>query len=138
MRYLYTIIFTLVGVSVSAEILVPVRTIRAKELITVSDLIRKQVNLDGAISDITKIVGQEARIALYPGRPIRRGDVGPPAIVDRNDVVVLVFSKRGLQIIAEGRSLGRGSAGEMIRIMNIASRKTISGRIKPDGSVEVQ
>ncbi len=138
MRWFYTIIFTCVGFSAAAEMLVPVRTIRAKEIIGANDVIWKPANLDGAISDITEIVGKEARIALYPGRPIHRGDIGPPAIVDRNDVVVLIFSQGSLRIMAEGRSLGRGSAGEMIRVMNIASRTTISGRIRSDGSIEVQ
>jgi flagellar basal body P-ring formation protein FlgA len=138
MRWFCMIFFTCFGFSVAAEILVPVRTIRAKEIIGENDVIWKSANLDGAISDIGEIVGQEARISLYPGRPIRRGDIGPPAIVDRNDVVVLVFSKGGLRIMAEGRSLGRGSVGEMIRVMNITSRTTISGRILSDGSIEVQ
>ncbi|MBV1927129.1 MAG: flagellar basal body P-ring formation protein FlgA [Rhodobacteraceae bacterium] len=138
MRWFYVIVFCSLGFSAAAEILVPVRTIRAKEIIGAKDVIRKPANLDGVISDLTEIVGQEARIALYPGRPIRRGDIGPPAIVDRNDFVVLVFSRGRLQIKADGRSLGRGSAGEIIRVMNIASRTTISGRIQSDGSIEVQ
>lgn len=138
MRWFYVIVLAFIGTNLCAEILVPVRTIRAKEIIGANDVIWKSVTLDGAIADLTEVVGQEARIALYPGRPIRRGDVGPPAIIDRNDVVVLVFSRGGLRIMAEGRSLGRGAAGELIRVMNVASRTTISGRIQSDGSVEVK
>ncbi|MFT5005580.1 MAG: flagella basal body P-ring formation protein FlgA [Paracoccaceae bacterium] len=138
MRWFYTVVFVWFGFTAAAEILVPVRTIRAKEVISPGDVMLKPVDLEGAISDLAEIVGKEARISLYPGRPIRRGDVGPPAIINRNDVVTLVFNKGGLQIIAVGRSLGRGSAGEMIRVMNTASRTTISGRIQSDGSIEVQ
>ena len=118
MRCFYVFLFAFIGTSLCAEILVPVRTIRAKEIISADDVIWKSVILDGAIADLTDVVGQEARVALYPGRPIRRGDVGPPAIIDRNDVVVLVFAKGGLRIMAEGRSLGRGAAGDLIRVMN--------------------
>jgi flagellar basal body P-ring formation protein FlgA len=138
MRWFYSILLIFVGTSVAAEMLVPVRTIRAKEIIEENDVTWKPIKMDGVISDLDEIVGQEARIALYAGRPIRRGDVGPPAIVDRNDIVVLAYSKGGLQIIVEGRSLARGAVGETIRVMNIASRATISGRIQPDGSIEVQ
>jgi flagellar basal body P-ring formation protein FlgA len=138
MRWFCFIIFTCIGFSAVAEMLVPVRTIRAKEIVGENDVTWKSAKLEGAISDISEIVGQEARISLYPGRPIRRGDIGPPAIVDRNDVVVLVFSKGSLRIMAEGRSLGRGSVGEVIRVMNITSRTTISGRILSDGSIEVR
>lgn len=138
MRYIYIIIFAFIGSSLVAEILVPVRTIRAKEIIGPDDVMLKSVTVAGAISEALDVVGLEARIALYPGRPIRHGDVGPPAIIGRNDIVTLVFSQGRLRIIAEGRSLGRGAVGEMIRVMNVASRTTVSGRIQPDGSVEVQ
>lgn len=72
-----------------------------------------------------------------PGRPLRPGDIGPPAIIERNDLVTLIFRQGGLTIAAEGRSLGRGSVGEAVRVMNLSSRTTVTGRVKQDGSVEV-
>jgi len=135
-RYILILLFS--GSSAFAEVLVPVRTIRAKETIGPADVTYKSVDVAGAVSDLSEIVGKEARVALYPGRPVQHGDVGPPAIIERNDLVVLVFSQGRLRIMAEGRSLGRGAAGELIRVMNITSRTTISGRIQPDGSIEVQ
>ncbi|AXT35795.1 flagella basal body P-ring formation protein FlgA [Phaeobacter sp. LSS9] len=120
-----------------ADILVPVRTIRAKEIVTAEDLVLKQAEVLGAISDPSLVIGQEARVALYAGRPVRPGDVGPPAIVERNDLVTIRFKRGGLTILAEGRSLGRGADGEAIRVMNLSSRTTISGRIAADGTVEV-
>lgn len=122
----------------AADILVPARTIRAREVIVAADIARRPADVAGAIDDLRALVGQEARVVLYPGRPIRPGDVGPPALVDRNDPVTLVFRGAGLRISAEGRALGRGAAGEVIRVMNLSSRVTLAGRIRPDGSIEVQ
>ena len=126
------------AVPVQADILVPVRTIRAKEIIAASDIASKPADVTGALTHPEQIVGQEARVVLYAGRPIRPGDVGPPAIISRNDLVTLVYLQGGLQIITEGRALGRGAPGEVIRAMNSASRTTITGRIRPDGSIEVR
>lgn len=126
-----------VPLQASSDILVPTRTIRAKEVIGPDDIMRKQIVVAGALSQLDKIVGQEARIALYPGRPIRPGDIGPPAAVDRNDVVALVFVSGGLRIATEGRVLGRGAVGEAIRVMNLSSRTTVTGFVQPDGTVEV-
>ncbi|WP_293574040.1 flagellar basal body P-ring formation chaperone FlgA [Phaeobacter sp.] len=120
-----------------ADILVPVRTIRAKEIVTAEDLAIKQAEVLGALSDPAEVIGKEARVALYVGRPVRAGDVGPPAIVERNDLVTIRFRQGGLIILTEGRSLGRGADGEVIRVMNLSSRTTVSGRIAPDGTVEV-
>lgn len=138
MTRLIALLLLIAAPELSADILVPTRTIRAKEIIAAEDLMPKNVEVAGALSVASDLVGQEARVALYPGRPVRPGDVGPPAIVSRNDTVSLVFLQGGLRIETEGRSLGRGAAGETIRVMNLSSRATVSGRVQSDGSIEVQ
>jgi len=120
-----------------ADVIVPARTIRAREIINPEDLVREPGDISGTISDPKLVIGQEARVVLYVGRPIRPGDVGPPAVVARNDLVTLVFSRGPLRISTEGRALGRGSVGESIRAMNLTSRVTVSGTIQANGSIEV-
>ncbi|MBE1296696.1 MAG: flagellar basal body P-ring formation protein FlgA [Rhodobacteraceae bacterium] len=138
MKLKLALLATLIAQTAAADILVPVRTIRPKEVLTAADLALKPGEVLGALSDPNDVIGQEARVALYPGRPVRAGDVGPPAIVERNDLVMLTFRRGGLTISAEGRALGRGAEGELIRVMNLASRSTVTGRIAADGSVEVK
>ncbi|ANP37292.1 MULTISPECIES: flagellar basal body P-ring formation chaperone FlgA [Rhodobacterales] len=138
MKLKLALLVTLIAQTAWADILVPVRTVRPKEILTASDLALKPGEVLGALSDPEEVIGQEARVALYPGRPLRPGDVGPPAIVERNDMVILTFVQGGLSISAEGRALGRGAEGELIRVMNLASRTTVTGRIAADGSVEVR
>lgn len=138
MKLKLALLVTLIAQTAAADILVPVRTIRPKEVLTASDLALKPGEVLGALSDPSDVIGQEARVALYPGRPVRAGDIGPPAIVERNDLVILTFSRGGLTISAEGRALGRGAEGELIRVMNLSSRSTVTGRIAADGSVEVR
>ncbi|WP_037313077.1 flagellar basal body P-ring formation chaperone FlgA [Ruegeria halocynthiae] len=138
MRGLFIVLALLGPISAQAEIVVPTRTIRAKEVISVADLEVKAQQVPGAVTDVDHLIGQEARVALYPGRPIREGDVGPPAIVDRNDLVVLVFDRQPLSITAEGRALGRGAVGDRIRVMNLSSRTTVTGFIRSDGQIEVK
>lgn len=138
MKRLLAFLVLLIAQPAWAEILVPVRTIRPKEIVTALDLAVKPADVEGALNHPDDVIGLEARIALYPGRPIRAGDVGPPAIVDRNDLVILTFNQGGLSINAEGRALGRGAEGELIRVMNLASRTTVTGRITANGTVEVR
>ncbi len=138
MRVLLLGLILLAPVGALAEIVVPTRTIRAKEIISPADLETKPLDLPGAVTDPNALIGQEARVALYPGRPIRAADVGPPALVDRNDLVVLVFSSQPLSITTEGRALGRGAVGDRIRVMNLSSRTTVTGRIRSDGQIEVK
>jgi flagella basal body P-ring formation protein FlgA len=122
---------------VSAESLVATRTIRAKALITPEDLTLVSAELPGALADPAEAVGLEARVAIYAGKPVRAGDLGPPTLVERNQLVSLVYLSGGLAISAEGRSLSRGSEGESVQVMNLGSRTTVSGRVGPDGTVYV-
>ncbi|WP_170786410.1 flagellar basal body P-ring formation chaperone FlgA [Ruegeria lacuscaerulensis] len=138
MRVLLFILVMAGPCAAMADIVVPTRTIRAKEIIAAADLATKEQDIPGAISNPDVLVGQEARVALYPGRPIRAGDFGPPAIVDRNDLVVLIFDRQPLSITAEGRALGRGAVGDRIRVMNLSSRTTVTGFIRTDGQIEVK
>lgn len=122
---------------VSAESVVATRTIRAKTLIAPEDLTLVSAELPGALTDPTAALGQEARVAIYAGKPVRPGDFGPPTLVDRNQLVTLVYLSGGLAISTEGRALGRGSEGDEVRVMNLGSRNTVTGRIGPDGAVYV-
>jgi flagella basal body P-ring formation protein FlgA len=122
---------------VSAESLVAARTIRAKSLVAAEDLALVSAELPGALNDPGQAVGLEARVAIYAGKPVRPGDLGPPTLVDRNQLVTLVFLSGGLAISTEGRALARGSEGDDIRVMNLGSRNTVTGRIGPDGAVYV-
>ncbi|NOD49345.1 MULTISPECIES: flagellar basal body P-ring formation chaperone FlgA [unclassified Ruegeria] len=138
MQRLIAALTILIPCVAQSDIVVSTRTIRAKEIIVAADLEMKPTEVAGAAKDPEALIGQEARVALYPGRPIRDTDVGPPAVVDRNDRVILVFNSQPLSITTEGRALGRGAIGERIRVMNLSSRTTVTGRIRPDGQIEVQ
>lgn len=137
MKRLAVILLVFTAPSVWAETLVPVRTIRAKEILTAQDVMPKPGYVPGTVSLLEDLVGNEARVALYPNRPIRFADLGPPAIVERNDIVTLIFDNGLLSISTEGRALGRGAEGDIIRVMNIGSRSTLTGTVRADGSIEV-
>lgn len=120
-----------------AESVVPTRTIRASAMISETDVTLKSVKNMNAFSRVMDVVGQEARTTLYAGRPILFDDVGPPAVIARNQIVMLRYTASGLMIITEGRSLQRGGIGDRIRIMNLDSRATLFGQVQADGSVRV-
>lgn len=127
----------LLAAGAMAETLVAARPIRAQQIIATEDLAVVAPTTTGALRDPAEALGMEARVTLYPNRPIRPGDLAPPALVDRNQIVTLHYATGPLVILAEGRALARGGAGETIRVMNLSSRTTISGRISETGTVTV-
>jgi flagella basal body P-ring formation protein FlgA len=137
-RFLLISLFVSTALSGAAETVVPLRTIRANAIIEAHDLGLQAGVVEGAFEDARNVVGQEAKVALYAGRPIRFDDIGAPAIVDRNQIVALFFTQGGLRISTEGRALSRGGVGDRIRVMNLESRATLFGLIQLDGSIEIQ
>ncbi|AML53562.1 flagellar biosynthesis protein FlgA [Falsihalocynthiibacter arcticus] len=137
MKYLL-FICALTAANVSyGETLVAARTIPSHTIISPADVAIKDGNTLGALTLLEEVIGQEARVAIYAGRPIRRNDIGAPALVERNQIVKLAYSNGVLNISVEARALGRGSAGDVLRFMNLDSRTTISGTVQDDGSILV-
>lgn len=120
-----------------ADTVVAALTIRPQTVLTGAHLTMKRGDIPGGVEDPALLVGMETRTALYAGRPVRQSDVGPPAIVERNQIVPLIFEGGGLRISTEGRSLDRAGPGEYIRVMNLSSRSTVTGRVSTDGRIFV-
>jgi flagellar basal body P-ring formation protein FlgA len=137
MRFFALFVSVFVVTPVLADTVVATRTIRAHSVLTPQDLAIKPIAMIGTFDDPALLVGMETRTALYAGRPIREGDIGPPAIIDRNQIVTLLYRQGALTITAEARSLGRGGIGDTLRVLNMSSRMTVEGRIQVDGSVLV-
>jgi flagella basal body P-ring formation protein FlgA len=123
--------------SASAETLVAARMIRSQNILSIDDLKVIESAMPGALQNFSDAVGQETRVAIYEGRPIRPQDIGPPAIVERNQIVTLIYSHGGLVIATEGRVLGRGGIGDRLRVMNLTSRTTVSGIVQASGQIAV-
>lgn len=90
-----------------------------------------------AASRISELVGLETRRAIYAGRPVSAADLGPPTLVRRNDVVVMLYARGGLGIRTEGRALDSGGAGEVVRVMNLSSRQPVRAVVTGANRVEV-
>lgn len=134
---LISAILTLASQTALAETIVAARTIRAQTLLAPSDLNVVQGDVPGALISLSEAVGLEARVVLYSGRPIMAGDVGPAAIIERNQIVKLFYTVGTLSISADARALARAGPGDMLRVMNLTSKSTVSGIVAPDGSVYV-
>lgn len=121
-----------------ADVVVAAETIRAGTVLTPAMLDVAPLAAPGALDDVRDAVGLEARVNLYPNRPVRPQDLGLPTVIERNAAVSLIYAADGLRITAEGRALDRAGAGEPVRVMNMASRSTVTGVAIGAGIVEVR
>lgn len=122
---------------VVADTVVTNRAIRAGDTITADAITVSPATMAGAISDPKAVIGMQAAKSLFPGRAIFEADLQQPNLIEKNQVVTVVYSRGGLNIYTEGRTLDGGVLGDLIRVMNLESRKTIVGKIQSDGSIAV-
>lgn len=120
-----------------ADTVVAAGTIRGQTLIGPADVAVVEGDTPGAIGSLADVIGMEARVNLYPGRPIRTGDLQPPAIVDRNEIVTIRYNHGGLMVTTEGRAMDRAAAGEPLRVLNLSSRNTVTAVAAAPGLVVV-
>ena len=135
MRFL--VLAALLPASAMADSVVATRTIRAQSVIAAQDVAMVPADITGALTATEAAVGLEAKVTLFAGRPVRAADLAAPALIQRNQVVPVVYQVAGLTIRTDGRALERGGAGAVIKVMNLASHLTVQGAISPDGSVRV-
>lgn len=123
--------------AVLAQSITPTRAIRGQSVIGPDDVALSEDFVPGAVAELAAVIGREARVTLYPGRPILSGQVGAPTLIERNQLVRMHFASGALSIVTEGRALDRAGVGELVRVMNLASRQIVTGSVKADGTIEV-
>lgn len=131
------LILLLFAGAVRAETVLAVRTIPARHVILPDDVKLSAGDVAGHASDLSQVVGMEVTTTVYADRPIALTQLANPAIIERNQLVTLVFWRSGLEIETDGRALDRGGVGSRVRVMNQTSRNTVIGVIADDGRVIV-
>ena len=139
MRFSTTIVMALsVGLLAGPALagdLVANRTLRAGTVLVPGDL---AIRGDGDVGQMEAMIGQEVRRAVYAGHVVVPGDVGPPTLVHRNDIVTMTFRSGALGLRTEGRALGNGGIGEKIEVMNLDSRLVVRALVTGARQVEVR
>lgn len=123
--------------AVQAQTVVAAHLLKAQTVLTAEDVKLEDAQVAGALKDPARALGLETRATIYAGQPIRPADLGPPAVVERNQKVTIAFQRGALTILAEGRALARAGEGETIRVMNTASKATVLAVIGADGTATV-
>ncbi|MFT6559248.1 flagellar basal body P-ring formation chaperone FlgA [Sneathiella sp.] len=115
------------------EIPVANRLIQPGEKITEQDLefvlVRASKVARNTLTDPMDIVGKSPRRTLRPGHQLSVNNLGDPVTVAKGKLVTVIFKSKGIRLAVTGRALEPGAEGDIIRVENIASRKTIQAQI---------
>jgi flagella basal body P-ring formation protein FlgA len=117
------------------------RPVARGEVITASDidwiqLPHSRVRAEHLASEAA-LIGMAARRALRPGEPLREFDIEAPRIIERGEIVSLVFQSGALTLAARARAMEDAAEGELIRFVNLQSNRTVEAVAEGPGRARV-
>lgn len=81
--------------------------------------------------------GKEAIRRLPEGSAVRATDLLTPQMVKRGDTVIIAVRAGPLSITTSGRALSGGATGDMVRVLNIETNRTLNAVVEDTGHVRV-
>lgn len=121
------------------EVPVLVRDVEKGELVSPADFAfepRPAAQARGAI-EVDAAAGKEALRRLRAGSIVRSGDLVRAQLVRRGEPVTINVRSGGLTITAQGRALSGGARGDLVRVVNTATNRTLDGIVDKAGSVRI-
>ena len=122
------------GIS-SALIAVPVLKVpvRRDEMITrnmvkMMDIREGDLTDDMAINN-NELIGMTPRKILRAGTPVSITSLKKPTIVNRGDLITMQLSNGPIQITAIAKAMESGTKGDIIRLMNMDSKRTLEAKV---------
>ena len=134
--------FRLTGTAIAtAEVITVNRPLARGEVLKMTDLTlerRPRSEIAGdTIGDPEQAIGLAARNTLGVGRPLRNADLMKPELVQRNDMVTIVYEVPGVLLSMRGKAVDGGAEGDMIDVLNVQSKRTLRATVTGPGRVSV-
>jgi len=124
-----------------AEIPVTTRTIPKGGVIAEDDITWIEVRAGNirrqTATELDQILGQEAKRQIRPDSPIRFNDLRSPRLVRKGSLVTLTVQTRYMLLQTNGQAVEDGALGDVVRILNLKSRKTVRGIVQGDSEVVI-
>jgi len=124
----------------TVEAAVLARNVERNELIKSSDVVverrpKAEVGADAATRE--RAVGMQARRQLRAGQALKAADLAKPDLVQRDQTVTLIYEAAGLYLTVRGKALDGGTEGDVVSVLNLQSKRTVSGTVIGRGQVAV-
>ena len=125
----------------TVETAVLARGIERNEVIKASDVTierrpRAEVGSDAAPRD--RAIGMQARKQLRAGQAVKLADLSKPDLVQKDQAVTLIYQASGLYLTIRGKALEAGTEGDVVNVLNLQSKRTISGVVTGRAQVSIQ
>ena len=76
-----------------------------------------------------QIVGRTPQSVIRAGEPIRQTDTRAPILVSRDSQVIIRLQAGAMTLTVQGKAMDEGARGDVVRVVNLQSKKTIEATV---------
>ncbi|MFH1035749.1 MAG: flagellar basal body P-ring formation chaperone FlgA [Pseudomonadota bacterium] len=129
------------SVDLYGQVVVAARPLMSGQTLAPEDMDLRRVNLreagPGVVSDPGQLLGYRARFPIAAGTPLDSRRLEQAPMIHTGDVVTMVYSGQGIRVTAKGKAEQTGFLNSRIRLINLASKRGVWGKVVDTGTVEV-
>ncbi|MBB4366960.1 flagella basal body P-ring formation protein FlgA [Bradyrhizobium sp. CIR18] len=125
----------------TVEVAVLTRDIERLDLLKSSDVTlerRPKAEVTGEPASRDRSVGMQLRRPMRAGTPLRAADIVKPDFVVRDQNVTIIYQVPGLYLTSRGKAIESGAEGDTVSVLNVQSKRTLTGVVTGRGQVTIQ
>jgi len=125
----------------TVEAAVLTRNVERADVLKSSDLIverRPKVEIGGDAAVRDSAVGMQLRRPMRAGQALKVADLAKPDLVQRDQSVSVVYQTAGIYLTTRGKALDNGTDGDVVNVLNLQSKRTVTGVVTGRGQVTIQ
>lgn len=122
------------------NVLVAARDIPSRTILSETDVYfeqREVTKIDDVIYDIESVIGLEVKRPITSGTTVSKSMLMKPFVVRSGDNVAIVSRSGAIVVQAAGQALQGGAIGDVIRVRNLGSGKTVLARVENENTVVI-
>ncbi|MCK1722754.1 flagellar basal body P-ring formation chaperone FlgA [Bradyrhizobium sp. 141] len=125
----------------TVEVAVLTRDIDRTDLLKSSDVSlerRPKAEVTGEPASRDRSVGMQLRRPMRAGTPLRVADIVKPDFVLRDQAVTIIYQVPGVYLTTRGKAIESGAEGDTVSVINLQSKRTLTGLVTGRGQVTIQ
>ncbi|MGL9616497.1 flagellar basal body P-ring formation chaperone FlgA [Bradyrhizobium sp. U531] len=125
----------------TVEVAVLTRDVDRADTLKSSDVAlerRPKAEVTGEPASRDRSVGMQLRRGMRAGTPLRAADIVKPDFVVRDQAVTVIFQAPGLYLTTRGKAIESGAEGDTVSVLNLQSKRTLTGVVTGRGQVTIQ
>jgi flagella basal body P-ring formation protein FlgA len=125
----------------TVEAAVLTRSVERTDILKSSDLIierRPKAEIGGEAAARDRALGMQVRRSMRAGQALKAADLVKPDLVQRDQGVTLIYQSAGLYLTTRGKAVDNGTEGDVVSVLNLQSKRTVTGVVTGRGQVTIQ